>query len=193
MSTLREISTAITTLINAGTIKKNIILLHCVSEYPTLFKNVNLNLISKLKSKFGLKTGFSDHTVGIEAAIAAVAKGATVIEKHFTLNKNLKGPDHSMSLEPIELKNLVDSIRNVEKSFGKDSKYLSLNEIRNKKIVRRSVVALTKIKKGEVYTVNNLGLKRPGTGLPPIYLKKIIGKRADKNYTEDDLIKWKKR
>lgn len=189
MSNLKEISLAVKTLIKFGTLKSNITLLQCNTEYPTPFKDANLKAILSLKKNFKLDVGYSDHTESIEASLAAVALGATVIEKHFTLSKRLKGPDHVASLEPKELKNLVTKIRNIEISLGDGKKKVSKSEKKNLKIVRKSIVAVKDIKKGEVFTEYNLTSKRPGNGLSPFLIKKLVGTKSTKNYTKDQQIK----
>jgi N,N'-diacetyllegionaminate synthase len=189
MSNLKEISLAIKTLIKFGTLKSNITLLQCNTEYPTPFKDANLKAILSLKKNFKLDVGYSDHTESIEASLAAVALGATVIEKHFTLSKRLEGPDHVASLEPKELKNLVTKIRNIEISLGDGKKKVSKSEKKNLKIVRKSIVAVKDIKKGEVFTEYNLTSKRPGNGLSPFLIKKLVGTKSTKSYTKDQQIK----
>ena len=189
MSNLKEINLAIKTLIKFGTLKNNITLLQCNTEYPTPFKDANLKAISSLKKKFKLDVGYSDHTESIEASLAAVALGATVIEKHFTLSKRLKGPDHVASLEPKELKHLVTKIRNIELCLGDGRKKVSKSEKKNIKIVRKSIVASKNIKKGEIFTEHNLTSKRPGNGLSPFLIKKLIGIKSTKSYTKDQQIK----
>lgn len=166
-----------------------IILLHCVSCYPASFEEVNLLAIKTLKSSFNLPVGFSDHTQGIEASVASVAMGAKVIEKHFTLNKNMDGPDHKASLEPNELKALVKAIRNVESSLGDGVKRPSPSEQMNRLIVRKSIVAKRDIKKGEKFTEENITVKRPGFGISPMKWEKVIGKIAKRDFKEDETIK----
>lgn len=186
MSSIEEIEQALAVLQEHGT--KEISLLHCNTQYPTPFEDVNLKAMTALKKKFHLKTGYSDHTQGIEAAIAAVAMGAKIIEKHFTLDKNMIGPDHFMSLEPEELKTMVRCIRNIEKSIGDGIKKISPSEEANRNVVRKSIVAKCEIKKGEYFSENNLTTKRPGNGLSPMEWKNIIGTRAEKDYQEDEQI-----
>ena len=170
-------------------VKKSLInLLVCTSEYPADFNSLNLNLIPYLKKHFKINVGFSDHSIGVEASIAAVALGANIIEKHFTLDKNMNGPDHKSSLEPQEFKLLVQSIRNIEKGISFNKSLVSNKEFKNQKVVRKSIVASQSIKKGEKFTKNNLAIKRPGTGLAPKYLFKILNKKSKKNYQKDDLI-----
>ena len=189
MSTLLDIKKALNILFKAGAKKKYITLLHCNTEYPTPKKNVNLKAMLTLKNYFGLKIGYSDHTLGIEIPIAAAALGAKVIEKHFTFNRNQVGPDHKTSLEPKELETMVKSIRNVEEALGNGIKKPSKKELQNMSAVRKSIVALKNIKKGEKFSENNLTLKRPGNGISPIKFYKIIGKNAKKSFLKDELIK----
>ncbi|OFZ51896.1 MAG: N-acetylneuraminate synthase [Bdellovibrionales bacterium RIFOXYB1_FULL_37_110] len=188
MCTLDDVKTAITTLQSFGTSLKNIILLHCTSEYPAPLENINLNAMLKMKKEFGVEIGYSDHTQGIEISIAAVALGATVIEKHFTLDKNLPGPDHQASLNPLELTNMISSIRNIEKAMGNPQKSPSSNELLIANNVRKSIVAAQNITSGEKFTEHNLTTKRPGTGLSPMKWNEIIGTLSLKNYKKDDQI-----
>ncbi len=188
MADLGEIEDAIDLLVASGTIRENITLLHCTTEYPAPIEEVNLKAILTLKEAFKLPVGYSDHTPGIEITIAAVAMGATVIEKHFTLDKNLPGPDHKSSLEPDELKLMVKAIRNVEKALGNGIKKPSPSELKNRDVARKSIVAARKIKKGEIFTEENLTVKRPGTGISPMRWKEIIGKMANRDYEEDEVI-----
>ena len=189
MSSDREIEISLNELIKNGISKKKITLLHCHSEYPTSFKDINLNSILYLKEKFKIKVGFSDHTKGIEASIAAAALGATVIEKHFTLSKKMNGPDHSSSIDPKELQLLVSSIRNIEDGMGKFGKFVSKVEKKNKSNVRKSIVALKNIKKGSVLSSNNLTTKRPGNGISAIRWKSVLGKKAIKDFKKNEKIK----
>ena len=189
MSNLDEIIKSINELVKAGTKKKNITVLHCTSSYPCNFSELNLDSIQYLKDKLKLPIGFSDHSQGIEASLAATALGATVIEKHFTLSKKMFGPDHSSSLDPLELKNLVKGVRKIEKSLGKYEKKITKNEIRNKKKLRKSIVAFKKIVKGDVFNSKNLTTKRPGNGISPIKWYKILGKKAKKTFLKDEQIK----
>lgn len=186
MCTIDEIKDAVKVLNDNGAV--NIKLLHCTTDYPTAFKDVNLNAMKSLKDNFDVEIGYSDHTLGIEIPIAAVAMGATIIEKHFTLDRNMEGPDHKASLEPNELKKMVESIRNIEDAFGDGIKTPTENEIKNRKVARKSIVAKTKIKKGEIFTENNLTTKRPGTGISPMKWDEIIGLEAKKDFEEDELI-----
>jgi N,N'-diacetyllegionaminate synthase len=188
MSTLSEIEGAIKILQNAGTLKNNITILHANTMYPTPMNDVNLKAMQTIKNKFDIAIGYSDHTLGIEVSIAAVAMGATIIEKHFTLDKNLDGPDHKASLDPDELRSMVSAIRNIEQASGDGVKALTKSEKPNVDIARKSIVAKTKIKKGEIFSEKNLTTKRPGTGISPMKWYSIIGKTAKRNYNLDDLL-----
>ena len=188
MSTISEIDLAVKTLLNSGLSKKKLVILHCNSAYPTPYSDANLNVIKILASRYKVPIGFSDHTLGIEAPIAAVALGAKVIEKHFTISKQLKGPDHTSSLEPQELNAMVKSIRNIENALGRGKKIVTHSEGINKRHVRKSIVALKEIEAGEIFSEKNITLKRPGTGLQPIHWYKIIGKKSKRNYKTDDFI-----
>lgn len=186
MSTMEEIGQALDILKKNGA--GNITLLHCNTEYPTPFEDVNLQAMKTMKEAFGVSVGYSDHTVGIEVPVAAVAMGATVIEKHFTLDKNMEGPDHKASLEPDELRQMVTSIRNIEKAMGSDVKQPSPSEKKNINIARKSIVAKRAIQKGEILTEENLYIKRPGDGISPMRWYEIIGTKAVKDFVEDELI-----
>ena len=188
MSNLKEIDQAIKTLIKFGTPKKKISLLHCNTEYPTPFKDANLKSIITLKKKFNLEVGYSDHTESIEASLAAVALGASIIEKHFTLDRKMYGPDHLTSLETNEFEQLIKKIRNIETSLGNGIKRASKSEKKNLKIVRKSIVASKKINKGEKFNYENLTVKRPGTGINPMNISKIVGRVAKKKFMPDDII-----
>ena len=188
MSTLTDIEKAIDVLTLAGTIRDKIIILHCNTEYPTPMQDVNLTAMLTIKEAFKLPVGYSDHTLGIEIPIAAVALGATVIEKHFTLDKTMAGPDHSASLEPDELIAMVMAIRNIEIALGNGIKQLSSSEAKNKPIARKSIIARTAIKVGDILSEDNLTIKRPGSGISPFEWDNIIGTKAYKNYMADDLI-----
>lgn len=166
-----------------------ITLLHCNTEYPTPYEDVNLNAMVTMKKRFKKEVGYSDHTVGIEVPIAAVAMGATVVEKHFTLDKTMPGPDHKASLEPDELKAMVIGIRNIEKALGDGNKRVSSSERKNIVIARKSIVARRSIAKGEIFTEDNLAVKRPGNGINPMLWYDIIGTKASKDFSEDELIK----
>lgn len=185
MADLREIEEALKILNKE---KDKITILHCNTEYPTPMKDVNLKAMKLIKQKFGVEVGYSDHTLGIEVPIAAVALGAKVIEKHFTLDKNMEGPDHKASLEPNELKKMVKCIRNIELALGEEKKEASISEIKNKEIARKSIVAKSNIKKGEIFSENNITVKRPGNGISPMEWDNIIGKIAKKDFIEDELI-----
>ncbi|EQB87120.1 hypothetical protein M918_10790 [Clostridium sp. BL8] len=186
MCNLSDIELALNVLRNNGT--NDITVLHCNTEYPTPMQDVNLNAMNTIKEAFKIKVGYSDHTEGIEVPIAAVALGAEVIEKHFTLDKQMKGPDHRASLNPQELKDMIDSIRNIEIALGDGVKKPSSSEIKNRDVVRRSVVARRSINKGEVFTEENITVKRPGYGISPRMWNYIIGKTAIKDFQKDELI-----
>ena len=189
MSTIQEIEFALNTLVKAGTKKENITLLHCNTAYPTPFIDANITAIKTLKDIFNVNVGYSDHTLGLETAIAAVALGATFIEKHFTLKKNDQGPDHKASLNVNELTKLVKSIRNVELSLGDGIKTPTNSEKKNILIARRSIVAATRIKKGTIFSSKNIKTKRPGSGLSPTLWDNIIGTKSKFDFEKDDLIK----
>ena len=188
MSTLEEVDGAINIILESGLYKDEITLLHCNTEYPTPMKDVNLKAMLTMRDKFGVNIGYSDHTLGIEIPIAAVALGATVIEKHFTLDRNLPGPDHSASLECDELKSMVVAIRNIEIAIGNGIKRPSPSEIENIAVARKSIVANKSIMKGEQFNEDNLAVKRPGTGLSPMMWDSVVGRESDKDYNEDDFI-----
>ena len=189
MSTLDEVHNALNILIESGAEKEQITILHCNTEYPTPMKDVNLKAMLTIKDELGVNIGYSDHTLGIEVPIAAVAMGATVIEKHFTLDRNMPGPDHRASLEPGELRAMVTAIRNIEKAMGDGEKKPSSSETKNISIARKSIMAKMSIKKGELFTEENLTVKRPGTGISPMGWDTVIGKAASSDYEMDDLIK----
>ncbi len=188
MATLKEIGDALKILMAVGTKKQNITVLHCNTEYPSPFEDVNLRAMLTIRDTFKVKVGYSDHTLGIEIPIAAAALGASIIEKHFTLDKKMEGPDHRASLEPQELKNMVVAIRNIEKALGNGIKKPSKTETKNIPIARKSIVAARNIKKEEKFTAQNIAAKRPGTGLSPMFWDKVIGKVAKRDFNEDDLI-----
>ncbi len=188
MSTLTEIQEAIGILTHFGVHKEQITILHCNTEYPTPMADVNLRAMQSLNHELGVSVGYSDHTQGIEVPIAAVALGATIIEKHFTLDRSMEGPDHKASLEPHELKAMVIAIRNIEQALGSCDKIVSASEQKNKSIARKSIIAAKSIVKGEVLTEENLSVKRPGTGLSPMLWEQVIGTKAVKNYQPEDLI-----
>jgi N,N'-diacetyllegionaminate synthase len=188
MAEMAEIDDAINVIISSGTKKEDITVLHCNTEYPTPMCDVNLTAMNTIKKVFNVPIGYSDHTLGIEIPTAAVALGATVIEKHFTLDKTMDGPDHKASLEPDELKAMVTAIRNIEQAMGNGVKAPSPSEAKNKPIARKSIVANTDISKGEIFDENNITVKRPGTGISPMKWDEIIGKSAARNYKADELI-----
>ena len=188
MSTLKDISRAIYVLKKFGTKKKNITLLHCNTEYPTPIKDVNLLAIKVLKRKFDVKVGYSDHTDGIAVPIAAVAMGATVIEKHLTLDRNLSGPDHKASLEPSQFADMVAGIRIIQQAMGDGLKRPTQSEKNNTPHARRSLVAKNSIEPGDIFTIDNLTAKRPGNGVSPMKWDEYIGKQAKNYYQIDDPI-----
>ena len=188
MSNLGEVNDALNVLINAGTSKDHITVLHANTMYPTPMEDVNLNAMLTIQKEFDVAVGYSDHTLGIEVDIAAVAMGASCIEKHFTLDKTMEGPDHKASLEPKELKELVSSIRNIEKAFGSSEKKPSPSESVNIDISRKSIVAKIDIKKDEKFTDKNITTKRPGNGISPMKWDEIVGSIAQKDYKDDELI-----
>ena len=188
MSDLEEIKEALHVLGGAGTPKTDITVLHCNTEYPTPYEDVNLRVLETLRKTLDVPVGYSDHTCGIEVPIAAVALGAMVVEKHFTLDKNMNGPDHEASLEPSELKQMVQAIRRIEKSLGSKEKQPTNSEVRNRPVARKSIVAAKFIKKGETFCEKNLTTKRPGTGISPMAWDTIIGKPAPRDFNKDDLI-----
>lgn len=188
MCSMQDIENAVNVLLQWGTKKANISILHCNTEYPTPFNDVNLKAMEAIREKFGVEVGYSDHTKGIEVPIAAVALGATIIEKHFTLNRNLEGPDHKASLEPDELKAMVSAIRNIEKAIGDGVKKVSDSEQKNIVVVRKSIVAARNIKKGENFTEENLAVKRPGTGISPMKWEELLRQSAKRDFSEEELI-----
>jgi N,N'-diacetyllegionaminate synthase len=189
MSTLGEIEAAIEVLERAGTPRTKITVLHCTTEYPTPMSEVNLRAMLTIREAFDVQVGYSDHTQGIEIAIAAVAMGATVIEKHFTLDRKLPGPDHQASLEPPALCAMIAAIRNIEIALGDGIKRLTPSETRNKPIGRKSLVASHAIKAGEIFTPKNLTAKRPGTGISPMRWDEVLGRRALFDFAPDELIR----
>ena len=188
MSTIEEIKNALSVLINSGTKKDKITVLHANTQYPTPMEDVNLKAMVTIGKELNVNFGYSDHTLGIETDIAAVAMGASCIEKHFTLDCNMDGPDHKASLEPNQLKAMVKAIRNIEKALGSSIKKPSKSEMQNIKIVRKSIVAKTKIKKGEILNEQNLSIKRPGGGISPMKWDDVVGTKSVKDYNEDDPI-----
>lgn len=188
MCEMEDIEAALKVLTGNGLSKDKISILHCNTEYPTPFKDVNLLAMNELKERFGVRVGYSDHTKGIEVPIAAVALGAEIIEKHFTLDRNMEGPDHKASLEPDELKAMVSAIRNIERALGNGHKRVSESERKNIAVARKSIVAAREIKAGEVFSETNLTVKRPGNGISPMRWEEVIGKIAKKDFQEDELI-----
>jgi N,N'-diacetyllegionaminate synthase len=189
MSTLDEVKNAVDIIKSEGAV--DITVLHCNTEYPTPMIDVNLKAMLTIGDVLKLPVGYSDHTMGVEVSLAAVALGGTVIEKHFTLDRNLKGPDHQASVEPDELKQMINMIRNIELAISGDGiKRVSQSEARNKDDARRSIVAARTIQKGEIFTSENLTVKRPGTGISPMEWDKIVGSIAQKNYEQDEQITW---
>lgn len=189
MATMDEIKDAVQVFLNQGTSKDNISILHCNTEYPTPMEDVNLRAMLHIKKEIGTAVGYSDHTLGIEVPIAAVALGASVIEKHFTLDKKMVGPDHKASLEPLELKAMVSSIRNIEQAMsGSGIKEPSKSELKNKSIARKSIVADKPITKGVIFSEENITVKRPGNGVSPMRWDEIIGTKAIRDFEEDELI-----
>lgn len=186
MSEMEEIAAAIKVLRENGA--GRISLLHCNTEYPTPFEDVNLRAMDTLRDAFGVPVGYSDHSLGISVPIAAAARGAQIIEKHFTLDKNMVGPDHKASLEPQELCDMVSAIRNIEKALGSAEKKPSASEKKNMAVARKSIVARTAIRAGEILTEQNLAVKRPGSGISPMRWNEIVGTIARKDYIEDELI-----
>ena len=188
MAEMGEIRAAIEALEEAGTPRAIVTVLHCTTEYPAPMAEINLRAMLSIQKEFGVEIGYSDHTRGIEVAIAAVALGASIIEKHFTLDRNMPGPDHKASLEPEELKAMVTAIRNIEIALGDGIKRLTPSEARNKSVARKSLVASQSIKAGEVFSAQNAAIKRPGTGISPMRWDEVLGQVARRDYHEDELI-----
>ena len=186
MSDMEEIEIALKILQNNGA--GRITLLHCNTQYPTPFEDANIKAMQTLRDCFNVEVGYSDHTLGIEAPIAAIALGAVVIEKHFTLNKDMEGPDHKASLDPDELRMMVASIRNIERALGDGIKQPSKSEAPNIEVARKSIVAWRNIRKDEFFTEDNLTVKRPGNGISPLKWFEVLGKRAKRDFNEDELI-----
>ena len=186
MSTMKEIKEALQVFDTYD--RKNIILLHCNTQYPTPYQDVNLKVMDTLRQQLGVAVGYSDHTLGIEVPIAAVAMGAVVIEKHFTLDRNMEGPDHKASLEPKELADMVKAIRNIERALGTEEKIPSPSELKNRDIARKSIVARTDIRKGEIFTEHNIITKRPGDGISPMKWHQVIGQTAIRDFKKDEKI-----
>lgn len=189
MSDMKEVASALGILIKEGTRRSDITVLQCNSGYPTPYRDANLLAMLAMKDALGVDTGYSDHTPGIEVAIAAAALGASVIEKHFTLDKNMPGPDHRSSLEPDELSAMVRAIRNIEKALGSGVKRPSVSELKNRAVIRKSVVASRDINAGEFFSADNITVKRPGTGISPMAWAGVIGKKAPRSYRKDAVIK----
>lgn len=188
MCEMQEIADALAVLESGGLTRDQITLLHCNTQYPTPFADVNLAAMHTIAATFGTKVGYSDHTRGIEVPIAAVAMGARVIEKHFTLDCNMEGPDHKASLEPHQLKAMVDAIRNVEEAIGTAEKHATASETPNKEVARKSIVAARAITKGELLTEENITVKRPGNGISPMLWDSVIGTVAKRDFIYDELI-----
>jgi len=188
MANLGEIEAALDVLVASGTKKENITVLHATTEYPCPLDEVNLRAMQTISQAFGVDVGYSDHTLGIEIPIAAVAMGASVIEKHFTLDRGMEGPDHKASLEPKELSAMVSAIRNVEKAMGDGIKKATASETKNMQVARKSIVAAKPIKKGEIFTTENIAAKRPGSGISPMMWDEVVGSMAQRDYEEDELI-----
>ncbi len=189
MSDLLEIKRALNILLKFGTKKSKITVLHCTTDYPTRFKDVNLNAMNEIKRKLSVNVGYSDHTIDITVPIAAVTLGALVIEKHITLNNNSKGPDHKASLNKYDFKKMVDSIKNLEISLGSKIKNITASEKKNIRLIRKSIVAKCKIQKGDFFTKKNLTTKRPGNGISSSKWYEIIGKKSKYNFKKDEFIK----
>ena len=189
MADLNEIHRAIEVLCNNKLTRENITILHCTSQYPASFENINLRAITSMKKKFNLNIGYSDHTLGAEASIAAVSLGATIIEKHITLDSNMSGPDHKASMEPKDFQDMVSAIRNIERGLGNEIKAPTIEELEMRTVARKSLVANKKIEKGEIFTQENLTVKRPGNGLSPMSINEVIGTKAVYSFEENDLIK----
>jgi N,N'-diacetyllegionaminate synthase len=190
MATLGEIEAAIQVLEDTGLARDKVTVLHCTTEYPTPMQDVNLLAMCTIRDSFGLKVGYSDHTLGLEVAIAAVALGATVIEKHLTLDRKMTGPDHSASLEPGEFAAMVRCIRNLEMAMGDGIKRPSESEAKNRAVARKSLIASRAIKKGELFSQENVTTKRPGTGISPMRWNELLGRIAGRDFDPDELIEW---
>jgi N,N'-diacetyllegionaminate synthase len=189
MASMAEIGAAIDVLLQAGMSLNDLTVLHCTTQYPTPMEEVNLSAMQSIKEKFNVAVGYSDHTNGIEVAVAAVAMGAEIIEKHFTLDKNLPGPDHKASLDPAELCAMVSAIRNIDRAIGDGNKIMTVSESKNRSVIRKSIVALKVIKKGQVFSEKNITVKRPANGICPMQWDDVIGKRAKKDFLLDEKIK----
>ncbi len=188
MATLEEVGAALLALEAAGTPRERVTVLHCTTEYPAPMSDVNLRAMLTLRDTFGVRIGYSDHTLGIEVSLAAVALGATVIEKHFTLDRTLPGPDHAASLEPADLRAMVAGIRNIERALGVAEKRPSAAEVANRAAARKSLVAARDIRAGEVFSGSNVAVKRPGTGVSPMRWDEFMGRRASRDYRCDELL-----
>ncbi len=188
MSDMEDIAAAISVLLKYGVELEQITVLHCNTEYPTPMCDVNLLAMRSIAERFKVKVGYSDHTIGIEIPVAAVALGAKVIEKHFTLSREMEGPDHKASLEPQELKEMVAAIRNVELALGHKDKKVTPSEAKNIEVARKSIVAAQAIKRGEIFTEKNITVKRPGSGISPMRWEEILGQQAERDFQVDDLI-----
>jgi N,N'-diacetyllegionaminate synthase len=188
MANMGEIKAAIEVLENSGVTREEIVILHCTTNYPTEMHEVNLRAMQTIGREFSVRFGYSDHTLGIEVPIAAVALGATVIEKHFTIDRDMKGPDHKASLEPGELHSLISAIRNIEIALGGDQKIPTVSELEISKVARKSIIARVPIFKGEKFSNENLICKRPGTGMSPMLWDQIIGTAAHRDFEEDESI-----
>ncbi|MBS1492828.1 MAG: N-acetylneuraminate synthase [Bacteroidetes bacterium] len=188
MSTLNDVEECLNLIVASGTDKEKITLLHCTTEYPTPLEDVNLKAMLTLKDTFNVNVGYSDHTKGIEVSIAAAAIGATVVEKHFTLDKTMEGPDHLASLEPYELAEMVRCIRNVDLAMGDGDKQIAASEEKNIVIARKSILAAHDIEEGEVFTDENLIVKRPGSGINPMRWNEVVGKKAKRKFSKDEFI-----
>jgi len=188
MADFAEVNTAVQALLQAGQDKKKLTVLHCNTEYPTPMVDVNLRAMAKMGQDLGLAFGYSDHTMGIEIPIAAVALGATIIEKHFTLSQDLPGPDHKASLEPRDLTLMIKAIRNIESALGTAEKRVSASENKNREVARKSIIAKVAIQKGELLTEKNLDCARPGSGMSPMLWHKIQNRPAQKSYEAGDLL-----
>jgi len=187
-STLKEIEEALKQIVKSGTNIENITVMHCTSAYPALMHEVNLSAMQNISKEFGVKIGYSDHTMGIEVAIAAAALGASVIEKHFTLDRNMDGPDHKASLEPHELMEMIKSIRKIEVALGNGIKAPTVGELENINVIRKSIVAKIQIKKGEIFSEENLTTKRPSRGISPMQWDSVVGQIATRDYQSDEMI-----
>lgn len=190
MANLGEIETAIDVIEAVGTPRQLVTVLHCTTEYPAPMQEVNLRAMVSIRSALGVEVGYSDHTHGIEVPIAAVALGATVIEKHFTLDRSLPGPDHKASLEPHELRSMIAAIRNIEQALGDGIKRPTISELKNKPVARKSIMASCSIRVGEEFTPENITIKRPGNGLSPMLWDQVVGRKATRDFAPDELIEF---